>query len=150
MRMVMPINDLLDEDKCCRLLMETLHPGGLRCPEGHALPPDQPPHDRRRAPILDYRCKECRSVFNLFTGTVLQGRHWKCSTIVLILRGFAQGTSTLQLSQELGLGRRNLLYFRHRVQGLCLERFSPLDGLRPGGRGRRDVPERRGKGRPSP
>jgi hypothetical protein len=39
MRMVMPINDLLDEDKCCRPWMETLPPDGLRCPEGHALPP---------------------------------------------------------------------------------------------------------------
>jgi hypothetical protein len=44
----MPINDLLDEDKCCRPWMETLHPDGLRCPEGHALPPGQAPHDRRR------------------------------------------------------------------------------------------------------
>lgn len=87
----MPVDDLLDENKCCHLLMETLHPGGLRCPEGHALPPDQAPHDRRRAPIVDDRCKECGSVFNLWTGTALQGRHWKCSTIVIILRGFAHG-----------------------------------------------------------
>lgn len=127
--MVMPFEDLLDENKCHQLLMDTLHPDGLRCPEGHPLEEGQTPHDRHRAPIMDYRCKHCGSVFNLFTGTALQGRHWKCSKIVLILRGFAQGTSTLQLSQELGLGRRNLLDFRHRVQGLCLERFSPRKGV---------------------
>jgi hypothetical protein len=41
--MSVPIDDLLDEEKCYRLLLEVLPPKGLRCPAGHPLPVDQAP-----------------------------------------------------------------------------------------------------------
>ena len=68
--MVFPIDELLDEQACYDFLLRLLHPEGLRCPNGHSLPSDQAPHDRHRAPIMDYRCRECGSVFNIFTGTI--------------------------------------------------------------------------------
>lgn len=67
--MLFPIDDLLDETACYERLLSVLHPKGLRCPEGHALPADQAPHDRHRAPVMDYRCRDCGKVFNVFTGT---------------------------------------------------------------------------------
>ena len=51
-------------------LRRALHPDGLACPHGHRLPPNQAPRDRHRAPIMDYRCRTCGSVFNLFTNTL--------------------------------------------------------------------------------
>ena len=56
-----PIGDLLDERACYAFLLHLLHPTGLACAHGHPLPPGQAPHDRHRAPILDYRCRECGS-----------------------------------------------------------------------------------------
>ena len=97
--MLVPIDDLLDEDRCYRLRHEVLHPKGLRCPAGHALPVDQAPHDRHRAPLVDDRCRECGKVFDAFTGTVLQGVRYRCSKLVPILRAFAQGVPTLPLAE---------------------------------------------------
>jgi hypothetical protein len=64
-----PLTDLLDQEKCYHFLLECLHPGqpGLCCPHGHVLPADQSPHDQKRYPIVKYRCRECRAVFNIFT-----------------------------------------------------------------------------------
>ncbi len=58
-----PTGVLLSEEECYRYLKRSLHPEGLSCPNGHELPDDQAPHDRRRAPIMDYRCRECGAVF---------------------------------------------------------------------------------------
>jgi transposase-like protein len=148
--MLFPIDDLLDDDACYRLLLSVLHPGGLHCPKGHPLEEGQAPHDRHREPVLDYRCRTCGKVFNLYTGTPLHAVRFSPARLVMILRGFCQGVTTLHLSQELGVGRRNLLKLRQRVQGMALERFSPLATARSGRRGRRDVPERRGERAPPP
>ncbi len=121
-----PLNDLLDEQACYDFLLRVLHPDGLHCPHGHRLPPDQAAHDRHRAPILDYRCRTCGAVFNLFTGTIWAKSRYPCSTIVQILRGIAQGVSTKHLAAELGLDRGHLLAQRHRIQGLVAEHLSPL------------------------
>jgi len=116
-----PLSDLLNEQECYDYLLRTLHPDGLCCRNGHSLPLDQAPHDRHRAPILDYRCRECGNVFNLFTNTVWEGTHYSCATVVLVMRGFVQGTPTLQLADELELDYGTLLERRHQIQQLSLE-----------------------------
>ncbi len=111
-----PIADLMDEQKCYDFLKEILHPAGLSCPEEHPLPPEQAPHDRRRAPIMNYRCRECGRVFNIFTGTVLSTISFSSCEIVLLLRGIVQGDPTTQIAQELDRDYSNLLKWRHRLQ----------------------------------
>ena len=75
---------------------------------------------RDRAPVVDYRCRECGAVFNLFTGTVWAGTHYSCAKIVLILRGFVQGTPTLPLADELECDYGTLLDYRHQMQAAAL------------------------------
>lgn len=116
-----PIGDLLDGQECYNFLLAILHPFGLTCPHGHPLPPDQAPHNRTRSPILIYRCRECGAVFHLFAGTVWAGTHYSCVTVVLVMRGIAQGIPTLQLAEELGLDYDTLLERRHSIQALALE-----------------------------
>ncbi len=53
-----PVTDLLSEEECYQYLLDALHTEGLCCPNGHPLPEDQAPHDRPRAPIVKYRCRE--------------------------------------------------------------------------------------------
>ena len=79
-----PIDELLSEKECYQYLKRSLHPEGLFCPNGHELPSDQAPHDRRRAPIMDYRCRECGAVFNIFTDTAWSKTHYDPSTIVML------------------------------------------------------------------
>jgi len=121
MAMRFPLTDLLDEQESYNFLLKTLHPDGMKCKHGHPLPPDQKPHDRRRAPIVEYRCRICGNVFNIFTNTVWQGSHYDCRTMVLVMRGVAQGTPTLQLADELEVDYGTLLERRHRIQKLALE-----------------------------
>ena len=113
-----PITDLLDEQECYDFLLRTLHPDGLKCPGGHLLPPHQSPHDRSRTPVMGYRCRICGCVYNLFTGTVWSGTHYNCATIVLVMRGIAQGTPTRHLADELELDYGTLLDRRHKIQQL--------------------------------
>ena len=129
-----PIQSLMDEQACYNYLLAALHPEGLRCPEGHLLPTGQGAHDRHRAPIVDYRCQTCGAVFNLFTHTIWSKTRYSCATIVLILRGVAQGVPTAHLARELGIDRAHLLAHRHEIQKLIEQHFPP-NGL--AGRGDR-------------
>ena len=104
------------EEECYQYLKRSLHPEGLSCPNGHEPPSDQAPHDRRRAPIVDYRCRECGSVLNIFTDTVWSKTHYDPSTIVMLLRGFAKGMPTKWLTDEMGLAYPSVLKRRHRIQ----------------------------------
>ncbi|MEE8391737.1 MAG: transposase [Anaerolineae bacterium] len=63
-----------------------------------------------------------------FTNTIWSKSRYPCSTIVLIMRGVAQGTPTKHLAQELGIDRSHLLKRRHAIQKLALEKLpaSPL------------------------
>jgi transposase-like protein len=127
--MQFPLNTLLDEQACYAFLLQILHPGGLACPYGHLLPPDQAPHDRHRTPIMDYRCRSCGTVFNLFTNSLFSKTRYRCSTIVLILRGIAQGIPTKHLAAELGIDRGHLLERRHAIQALLARQLSPPQPL---------------------
>jgi transposase-like protein len=123
--MQFPLHTLLDEQACYDFLLQVLHPTGLACPFGHLLPPEQAPHDRHRTPIMDYRCRRCGAVFNLFTNTLFSKTRYRCPTIVLILRGIAQGTPTKHLAGELGIDRGHLLERRHDIQAVLAGRLSP-------------------------
>jgi transposase-like protein len=118
-----PISDLMDEDACYQKLLGWLHPDGLACPRCGTRD-DLGVHRRRRAPVLDYRCKLCHRVFNAFTDTALQGTKRRPVELMLILRGIAQGVPTAQLARELGCDRKELLALRHRLQHLAW-RFRP-------------------------
>lgn len=111
-----PIEDLMNEQKCYEFLKEILHPDGLSCPEGHPLPSQQAPHDRSRTPMVNYRCRECGRVFNIFTNTVLSTISFSSCEIILLLRGIVQGDPTTQIAQELERDYGNLLKWRHRIQ----------------------------------
>lgn len=116
-----PITELLDEQASYDFLLRHLYPHGFHCPQGHALPEGQCPHSRDRAPIVEYRCRSCGAVYNLFSSTSLKGIRYSCNEIVLLLRGFAQGISTNHLAKELKRDYSCLLEWRHRLQEHAFE-----------------------------
>ena len=111
-----PITGLMDEHACYQFLLDLLHPDGLACPRCHCRDRLVRHSRRRDSSIVNYRCAACRRIFNVFTGTPLQGTHRSPAEIILILRGFAQGTPTAQLARELKVSRPHLLDLRHKVQ----------------------------------
>ena len=97
-----PIIDLMDRDACYQKLLELRHPQGLACPRcaaGDGL------HAHRRrpdSPVVDYRCKGCRRVFNVFTGTPWQGTHFSPATILSILRCIGPGDAHREAGPRIG------------------------------------------------
>jgi hypothetical protein len=105
----------MNEDAGSQFLVDVFPPDGRHGPRcGTAEPPSLPRSVRE--PILDSRCRRCHRAFNAWTGTAFPGTHWRPSQIVLILRGFAQGTPTARLARELACSRRHLLDWRPRLQ----------------------------------
>ncbi len=121
---IFPIDEFMNEQLCYDFLLNALHPEGLHCPNGHPLPAGQAPHRKHRAPIFDYRCRECGKVYNIFTDTALSGTRYSCVIILLILRGIAQGVPTKHIAEELGIDRSHLLKLRHKIQHIAMENLS--------------------------
>lgn len=120
----MPIQGLMDYQKCYEYLEALLHPNGLHCSQGHCLVEKQRPHKFRKNGLPCYKCYDCGQVYNLFTDSIFKGVHYDCIRIVLMLRGFAQGTTTLLLSKELGMSYNELLAWRHKLQEFAFENRS--------------------------
>ncbi len=110
--------ELMDEQKCYNFLVEILHPKGLHCPDCCKPVDLLKVHRHDRAPLLYYRCS-CGRIYNAFTKTIWQGTHHRCSMIVRILQGIAQGVPTMHLAKELEIDRTHLLERRHKIQGLA-------------------------------
>lgn len=72
--------------------------------------------------MVDYRCRTCSKVFNLFTGTVWRGTQYACRQVVLIVRGFAQGVPTLHRAKEVQLDYETLRTRRHGWQEQALKK----------------------------
>lgn len=111
---------LMDEQKCYDYLVDILHPNGLCCPTCKTPVEHAKVQRRDRAPILYFRCC-CGRIYNAFAGTLWQGTHHRCSVIVRLLQGFAHGTPTRHLAQELGIDRKHLLERRHKIQELLAQ-----------------------------
>ena len=118
-----PLAGLMDEDACYDRIVEILHPDGLVCPRCGG--DRKGVHRKHRAPVIDYRCRDCRRVFNASTGTALQKTSRPPSALVLILRGIAQGASTARLARELGCDRMKLLALRYKLQDNALAGLDP-------------------------
>jgi DNA-directed RNA polymerase subunit RPC12/RpoP len=62
-----PIVDLMDQEGCRQKLFDLLHPDGLACPRCGARDGLNIHRRRPDTPVIDYRCKGCRRVFNMYT-----------------------------------------------------------------------------------
>ena len=108
-----PIGELLDETACLAWLEKHLHPDGLKCPRCGAT---QRRLAKQEGHFPAYRCQACDRYHTLLSGTVLQKTRQKPSTLVLMLRGIAQGETTSRLSRELWISRKQMTTIRHRLQ----------------------------------
>jgi transposase-like protein len=76
-------------------------------------------HRKHRNPVLDYRCADCRKVFNCFTGTPFQGTHRTPSELVKLVIGVVKRMSSKSLARMNGWQRSWLATFRRRLDALA-------------------------------
>lgn len=115
--MEFPITELLDYKSSVEWLLAHFHPKGLRCPKCQAtLEQAREFRHTQTSDLLVHRCRECGTVYNLYTGTVFQGTHWSPEQVVLLMRGICKGETTRELAAELQLNYKTVLTMRHQVQ----------------------------------
>jgi transposase-like protein len=114
--MIFPIADLLDEQQSVAWVEKYFHPRGLRCPGCGATPEQARQFRTRKRGLVDYRCRECPSAYNLYTGTVFSGSKLEPRRVLLLLRGVCKGEPSASLAEELGLSRQCVHRWRQRIQ----------------------------------
>lgn len=112
-----PISDLMSEKASTEWIMEHFHPNGVRCQHCGAGWVDASEFRRtRQSELMVYRCKRCRGIYTLYSGTIFAGRHIRPSQVVLLVRGVLKGESAATLARELSMSRTTITALRHLIQ----------------------------------
>jgi len=115
--MEFPIHDLLGYEESVEWLLTPFHPAGLRCPEcQQSVEKAREFRQTKRSKLTVYRCRQCESIYNLYTGTVFQGRHMPPPKVVMFVRGVCKGEPTTTLAAELEIDYKMALQLRHEIQ----------------------------------
>ena len=69
-----------------------------------------------RSGLLVYRCRRCEAIYNLYSGTIFEGRQLTPAQVVLLLRGICKGEPSATLAKELGVVRSTVHLIRKIVQ----------------------------------
>ena len=112
-----PITDLMSEKASTEWIMKHFHPHGVRCPHCNAAWAEASEFRRtRRSALIVYRCRRCRGIYNLYSGTLFEARQLRPAQVVLLVRGVLKGESAATLARELGMSRTTLTELRHLMQ----------------------------------
>lgn len=114
--MIFPITELLDEAESSRWIGQYFHAQGLGCPRCKTRVEQARVFRRSKRGLVDYRCKSCARVYNLYTGTVFAGCGLSPGQAVLLVRGVCKGESSATLAEELGVCRSTVHLLRQKVQ----------------------------------
>lgn len=102
-----PIVDLLSKQSSYEWLLAHFHPVGLVCPRcGVGLNQGRLFRTRKTSQVADYRCGGCDQTYNVFRGTVFEGRWFTPEQAVLLVRGVVKGEEAQILASELGVCRQ--------------------------------------------
>jgi transposase-like protein len=114
--MIFPITDLLDEAGSSQWIAQHFHPQGFGCPDCKAGVEQAREFRSSKRGLIDYRCKPCARVYNLYSGTVFAGCGLSARQAVLLIRGVCKGESSAILAEELGVCRSTVHLLRQKVQ----------------------------------
>ena len=112
-----PITNLMSEKASEEWILEHFHPDGLRCPHCGAAWAEASKFRRtRKSQLVVYRCKRCQGIYNLYSGTIFEGRQLRPAQVVLLVRGVLKGESATSLARGLGMSRTTITELRHLIQ----------------------------------
>jgi hypothetical protein len=115
--MEFPITNLLNYEGSVEWITRHFHPKGFQCPKCGASPTQARIFRKtRRSQLVVYRCLQCHTAYNLYSGTIFQQTHLTPMQVVLLIRGFCKGESSQVLAAELNLNYGTVLTLRHAVQ----------------------------------
>jgi transposase-like protein len=104
-----PITPLLDLKISEAWLIEQLHPSGFRCVHcGAEFNQARIFRQAKRTCLLDYRCKQCSGVYNLYSGTIFAHKQLRPQQVVILLHGIRNGVSLVSIASEIGVSWRTV------------------------------------------
>lgn len=127
-----PISELMDRGMCLDWIEDYFHPEGMKCPHcGADMRQARWFRRTKRSDLPVYRCQKCRGIFNVYSGTVFEGRHFTPEKTVLFMQGVLQGKPTAQLARELRISRTTATEVRQDLQVNTQQRQNqePLNDL---------------------
>jgi DNA-binding CsgD family transcriptional regulator len=112
-----PIVDLFDDELSSQWLLKHFHPDGLKCPHcGAGLNQAREFRQTKTSQLLVHRCSVCQGIYNLYSRTVFEGRHFRPAQAILLLRGVSKGDPSAEIAREIGVSRQTVLEVRHEIQ----------------------------------
>ena len=77
----------------------------------------------------DYRCRQCDKTYNVYSGTVFEGRRLTVEQVVLLVRGVVKGEQAQILANEIGICRQTVQAIRQQMQAnsLLIQPTNPLE-----------------------
>lgn len=119
-----PIVDLFDDELSEAWLLKYFHRGRLRCPHcGRSVEEARFFRMTTKSRVKVYRCV-CGGVYNVYSGTVFQGKHFRPAQAILLLRGVCKGEPTAAIAREIGVSRQTVHNMRKVLQAQA-ERLQP-------------------------
>jgi len=87
-----PIKELMDRNACLKWIEAYFHPDGQKCPHcGTGFEQGRWFRKTKRSDLAVYRCQACCGIYNLYSGTVFEGRYFTPEQTVLFIRGGVPG-----------------------------------------------------------
>jgi transposase-like protein len=112
-----PIVELLDDDLSTAWLLKYFHPDGLKCPHcGKVVQEAREFRKAKKSQVTVHRCNGCQGVYNLYSGTVFEGRYFRPAQAVLLLRGICKGEPAAAIAREIGVSRQTVHEVRKALQ----------------------------------
>jgi len=127
-----PIANLMSEQSSTELIMEYFHPNGVRCPHCQAdWGEAREFRYMRRSTLTVYRCRRCRGIYTLYSGTIFAARQLRPSQVALLVRGVLKGESAATLARELELSRTIATELQRLIQAnaVHLQPETPLNDV---------------------
>mgnify|MGYP003579602076 CR=1 FL=1 len=124
-----PFVDLMSSQNSYEWLVAYFHPQGLGCPRcGATLAEARAFRVIKSSGLTDYRCEVCDKTYNVYSGTVFEGRRLSPEQVVLLVRGIVKGEQAQILANEIGVCRQTVQVIRHQLQAKAslLQPDSPL------------------------
>jgi hypothetical protein len=123
-----PIVDLFDDDISEIWLLKYFHQNELTCPHcGKSVEEARVFRTNKKSRLTVYRCV-CQGIYNLYSGTVFEGKHFRPAQAILLLRGVCKGEPTATIAREIGVARQTAHDMRKAIQANA-KRMQPNDPL---------------------
>lgn len=112
------ILDLMDDELSAVWLLKQLHPNGMKCPHcGRGVEHAREFRRTTKSHLVVYRCNSCQGIYNLYSGTILAGKHLRPAQAALLLRGAYKGRPITTIAHEIGVDQRTIQEMYDTIRG---------------------------------